>query len=129
MRGSDLMLASLGGGIGSLVRWWVGLAVGRCYGGTFPLATFLLNISGTFLIAFFAVFLDFGWTERFGHPFNTFVLTGVLAGYTTFSAMALETTKLIQRQEASLALMYLFGTIALAFVAAFLGAALASRMV
>ena len=129
MRGSDLMLASLGGGIGSLVRWWVGLAVGRCYGGAFPLATFLLNISGTFLIAFFAVFLDFGWTERFGHPFNTFVLTGVLAGYTTFSAMALETTKLIQRQKASLALMYLFGTIALAFVAAFLGAALASRMI
>ncbi|WP_342348209.1 CrcB family protein [uncultured Nitrospira sp.] len=129
MRGLDLMLASLGGGIGSLARWLVGVAIGKWYGGTFPLATFLLNTSGAFLIAFFAVFLDFGWTERFGHPFNTFVLTGVLAGYTTFSALALDTTKLIHSQKASLALIYLFGTIALAFVAALLGAALASGMV
>ena len=128
MRGSDLILASFGGGIGSLARWLVGLAVGRLYTGTFPLATFLLNVSGVFLIAFLAVFLDFGWTERFGHPFNTFVLTGVLAGYTTFSAMALDTTKLIHRQKVSLALMYLFGTVALAFVAVLLGAVLASRL-
>ncbi|GJL70515.1 MAG: putative fluoride ion transporter CrcB 3 [Nitrospirales bacterium] len=129
MGGADLILASLGGGIGSLVRWLVGVAIGKWYGGTFPLSTFLLNISGAFLIAFFAVFLDFGWAERFGHPFNTFVLTGVLAGYTTFSALALDTTKLIHSQKASLALKYLFGTITLAFIAALLGSALASRMI
>ncbi|WP_443147847.1 fluoride efflux transporter FluC [Nitrospira sp.] len=126
MRGSDLMLASLGGGIGSLARWLVGLAVGRRYRGTFPVATFLLNISGAFLIGFLAVLLDFGWTERFGHPFNTFILTGFLAGYTTFSAMVLDMSKLHHAQQTSLALMYMVGTVVLAFLAAFFGAALAS---
>ena len=96
------------------------------YHGTFPLATFLLNISGAFFIAFLSVLLDFGWTERFGHPFNTFVLTGFLAGYTTFSAMMLDIAKLHQGQQTALALVYMVGTVGLAFLAALFGAAVAS---
>ncbi|MFZ1747121.1 MAG: CrcB family protein [Nitrospirales bacterium] len=128
MSGLDLILVSLGGGINSLARWvaWGGRRkmVRRDISSRY----FPTQNLGSVFYRFFAVFLDFDWTERFGHPFNTFVLTGVLAGYTTFSAMALDTTKLIQGQKTFLALMYLFGTIALAFVAAFFGAALASRM-
>jgi len=42
------MLVGLGGGLGSLLRWWVGRMVGERYHGNFPLGTFLINVSGAF---------------------------------------------------------------------------------
>jgi len=125
MSGSDLILAFLGGGIGSLARWLIGLVVGKRYHGTFPLATFTVNISGAFLIGFLTVLFLFDWKQRFGHPVNTIVLTGILGGYTTFSSMELDTSKLIRAQKPRLALGYLFGTAALGLMAALLGGALA----
>ena len=96
-------MAFLGGGIGSIARWLLGLVVGKRYHGSFPLATFLINISGAFLIGFLTVLFIFDWKERFGHPVNTFVLTGILGGYTTFSSLELDTTKLINGQKPRLA--------------------------
>ena len=90
------------------------------------LATFLVNISGAFLIGFLTVFLVFDWKERFGHPVNAFILTGILGGYTTFSSMELDTAKLVNQQNRRLALLYSLGSVASGLVAALLGAALAS---
>ena len=44
----DFMLVGLGGGLGSLLRWWIGRLVGERYHGNFPLGTFLINVSGAF---------------------------------------------------------------------------------
>jgi len=125
MSGSDLILAFLGGGIGSTARWLVGLVVGKRYHGSFPLATFLINISGAFLIGFLTVVLVFDYRERFGHPVNTFVLTGILGGYTTFSSMELDISKLIDGKKLRLAMVYQVGTVALGLGAAALGGTLA----
>ncbi len=48
----DILLVGSGGGIGSLLRWWIGRLVGERYHGTFPLSTFIINISGAFVIGF-----------------------------------------------------------------------------
>lgn len=125
---SDLMLAFLGGGSGSLARWLVGLVVGRHYHGAFPLSTFIVNVSGAFLIGFLTVLLEFGWKDRFGDSVNTIVLTGILGGYTTFSSLELETSKLIHGQNSHLALVYLVGSFAAGLVAAFFGGSLASHL-
>lgn len=125
MNVSDLFLVFLGGGIGSLARWLIGLVVGKRYHGSFPLATFLINISGAFLIGFLTVLLDFDWKERFGHPVNTIVLTGILGGYTTFSSLELDTAKLINGQNPRVALVYIGSSVALGLLSAFLGGALA----
>lgn len=128
MSGLDFVLAFLGGGIGSLARWLMGLVVGKCYHGPFPLGTFLINVLGAFLIGFLTVFFSFEWTERFGHLVNTIFLTGILGGFTTFSAMKLDTSKLLHDQKVSLALVYLLCTVACGLIVAILGGALAWRL-
>lgn len=57
MTAIDVMWVGLGGGIGSLLRWWIGLGVGKAYKGNLPLATFLINISGAFIIGYLSVLL------------------------------------------------------------------------
>ena len=52
MKPLDVMWVGLGGGLGSVLRWWVGRVVGERYHGDFPLGTFLINISGAFLIGY-----------------------------------------------------------------------------
>ena len=46
MTALDVFWVGLGGGLGSLLRWWIGLRVGQFYKGSFPLGTFLINVSG-----------------------------------------------------------------------------------
>jgi CrcB protein len=89
MRPLDVMWVNLGGGDGSLVRWWIGKVVGEHDRGDFPPGTFLINISGAFVIAYLSVLFKVDWQDRYGTPLNTGVLTGVLGGYTTFSSMQL----------------------------------------
>ncbi|WP_228411814.1 CrcB family protein [Entomomonas moraniae] len=52
----DVLWVGIGGGIGSLLRWWIGVLVAKKYHHPFPLATFLINISGAFIIAYLSVF-------------------------------------------------------------------------
>ena len=111
-----------------MARWLIGLAVGKRWKGVFPLGNLLINVSGAFLIGFLTVLFDFEWNERFGHPLNAFVLTGILGGYTTYSSMELDTGHLLEENRARLAAVYLFGTVGLALAAAFLGGTLAALL-
>jgi fluoride exporter len=123
----DVMWVGLGGGLGSMLRWWVGLVVGQRYRGNFPLGTFLLNVSGTFLIGYLSVLFGVDWHDRYGHGMvlNAFVLTGVLGGYTTFSTMQLDAVKLAGKSRGGLAASYLLVSVAAGLLAGELGAALA----
>ena len=51
----DLMLVGLDGGLGSLLRWWIGRLIGERYHGLFPLGTFSINVSGSFLMGLLSV--------------------------------------------------------------------------
>jgi len=125
MSGHELILVFVGGGVGSLARWLIGLAVGKRYDGSFPLGTFLVNISGSFLIGFLTVLFSFNWRNRFGDPINILVITGVLGGYTTFSSLELDLSTVVHRGETRLAQIYLLSSIVIGLLAAYLGGALA----
>jgi CrcB protein len=127
MRPIDVLLVGLGGGLGSVLRWWVGLVVGERYHGKFPLGTFLINVSGTFLIGYLTVLFGVDWHDRYGHEMvlNAFVLTGVLGGYTTFSTMQLDAANLAGKRHGVLAASYLFSSVLAGLLTGELGAVLA----
>ena|SRR6516162_3494481 len=72
------MWVGLGGGLGSLLRSWVGRMVGERYRGHFPLGTFLINISGSFVIGYLSVLFMVDWRDRYGSALNSLWLTGLL---------------------------------------------------
>jgi CrcB protein len=127
MKPMDIVWVGFGGGLGSVLRWWIGLMVGERYHGNFPLGTFLINVSGTFLIGYLSVLFGVDWHNRYGHGMvlNAFVLTGVLGGYTTFSSMQLDAAKLSAKERGGLAASYLLLSVAAGLLAGGLGAALA----
>lgn len=127
MKPLDVILVGLGGGFGSVLRWWIGRVVGERYKGNFPLGTFLINVTGSLLIGYLSVLFGVDWHNRYGHGMvlNAFVITGVLGGYTTFSSMQLDAAKLAAKQDARLAVFYLLLSVAAGLLAALAGAALA----
>jgi CrcB protein len=127
MKPLDLMWVWLGGGLGSVLRWWIGRVVAERHTGDFPLGTFLINISGSFVIGYLSVLFNVDWHNRYGHGMvlNAFVLTGVLGGYTTFSTMQLDAVKLAGKKRGHFAAFYLLLSIGVGLMAASLGAALA----
>ncbi|MFH5925343.1 fluoride efflux transporter CrcB [Roseomonas xinghualingensis] len=120
-----MIFVGLGGGTGSVLRWWVGKIVGERNHGSFPLGTFLINVSGAFLIGYLSVLFSVDWRDRFGTALNAGVLTGFLGGYTTFSSMQLDAEKLTSQGRSQYAIGYLLGSVAAGLVAAALGASLA----
>ena len=94
-------LVFVGGAMGSVIRWLVGLGVGEHHkGSTFPLGTLLINVSGAFVMGFLSTLFYVDWKDRHGSQLTAFVLTGVLGGYTTFSSYQLDTANLYNRREA-----------------------------
>jgi CrcB protein len=120
----DVMWVGLGGGFGSLLRWWIGYLVGEHYHRDFPLATFLINVTGAFVIGYLSVLFFVDWRDRYGTALNAGVLTGVLGGYTTFSSMQLDAARLAERGLSGLAAFYLALSTISGLIAAALGAAL-----
>jgi CrcB protein len=124
------MWVGLGGGLGSVLRWWIGRLIGERYKGHFPLSTFLINISGSLVIGYLSVLFNVDWDNRYGHGVvvNALVITGVLGGYTTFSSMQLDAARLSAKQHAGLAAFYLLLSVAAGLLAALAGAAVAGAL-
>jgi CrcB protein len=100
----------------------VGIGAGERYKGTFPLGTFLINVSGAFLMGFLSTLFKVDWRDRYGSNLAAFVLTGVLGGYTTFSSYQLDTANLYNKRTRGLATFYWIGSVAAGLIAAALGA-------
>ena len=114
-----LALVFAGGAGGSAIRWLVGLSVGGVYRS--PLGTFLINVSGAFVMGFLSTLFNVDWKDRYGSNLTAFVLTGVLGGYTTFSSYQLDTANLYNKGGRGLA-FYWIGSVAAGLIAAALGA-------
>ncbi len=114
-----------GAGFGGLARYTLGTWIMARYGGRFPMGTFLINISGAFLIGLIMTL----FTERFQpHPnWRLFLVVGVLGGYTTFSSFEYETLQTVRDGERWMSLLYVTGSVLLGYVAVWLGAALGAR--
>src|ERR1700730_12185764 len=87
----------LGGGVGSLARFVVGSAIMSRFAGRFPLGTFIINVTGSFLIGVLMTL----FTERLQpHPnWRLFLVVGILGGYTTFSSFEYETYEAVRGGE------------------------------
>ena len=119
---STLLLVFAGGAAGSVLRWWAGVALGYRDQGQFPLATFLINVSGAFLIGALSTRFSVEWYHRHDSDLATLILTGFLGGYTTFSSYQMEAVTLYKEQAYRLASLYWFGSVFAGLVAAALGA-------
>ena len=116
-----LALVFIGGAGGSAIRWLVGIGAGERYKGTFPLGTFLINVSGAFLTGFLSTLFNVDWKDRHGSNLTALVLTGVLGGYTTFSSYQLDAANLYSKGARGL-VFYWIGSVAVGLIAAYLGA-------
>lgn len=115
---STLSLVALGGAIGASLRWLTGVAILRALGPTdFPLAIITVNVIGSFLMGFFVV----AAAHRGLTHLSPFVMTGLLGGFTTFSAFSLETMTMIERGQVGQAGLYILLSVGLSVGALALG--------
>ena len=114
-----------GAGLGGLARYALGTWIMTRSGGRFPLGTFLINISGSFLIGLLMTIL----TERIQpHPnWRLFLVVGCLGGYTTFSSFEYETLQAVRDGARWMGLLYIAGSVMFGYAAVWLGAVLAAR--
>jgi CrcB protein len=117
----NLLLVALGGAIGSAARYLVGAFVGNYFGPDFPWGTFIVNVSGSFLIGVVLSFVGGGLLPAGARPF---IAVGVLGGYTTFSTYTHETLQLIQDGELGAAAFNTLGQVVAGLIAVYLGVVL-----
>ncbi len=118
----NLLLIMLGGALGSLARYGVGLGVAQLFGSTFPLGTVLINISGSFVLG---VLISLDGPMAISSGTRLFLATGFCGAYTTFSTFSLETLNLMEKGSYGLALVYLLGNLVGGLMAAWAGFVLA----
>ncbi|MGD1884744.1 MAG: fluoride efflux transporter CrcB [Paracoccaceae bacterium] len=115
---STLSLVALGGAIGAGFRYLVGVGVMRLLGPTdFPLAIIAVNVIGSFLMGVFVIVA----AHRGLTHLSPFVMTGLLGGFTTFSAFSLETITLFERGLVSAAMLYVALSVGLSIAGLALG--------
>lgn len=112
----------LGAGIGGALRHGVNNAAARWLGYGFPFGTLIVNLVGSLLMGALAGY----FMLRTGVPqnFRLFLTTGILGGFTTFSAFSLDAALLIERHQYSLAAAYVGGSVFVGLAALFAGMAL-----
>ncbi len=118
---ASFLQVALGGAIGAMLRFGTGLMVERASGYGFPLATLLVNISGSFLMGLFVVWSLY---RGAGH-LNPLVMTGLLGGFTTFSAFSLEAFTLFERGQPLAAAGYVALSVTASIAALVLGVMMA----
>ena len=119
---STLSLVALGGAIGASLRWLTGVLMLRVLGPSdFPLAILTVNVIGSFLMGVFVV----AAAQKGLTHLSPFVMTGLLGGFTTFSAFSLETMTLIERGQIASASLYILLSVGLSVGALALGLILA----
>lgn len=106
------LLVMLGGALGAALRYGLGTWVQGLSGPGFPWSTFLINLSGSFLIG---LVLRLSLDGALSPEWRLFLTVGVLGGYTTFSTFSWETLTLVQQGEWAKAFLYVAGSVVLGF--------------
>ena len=109
----------LGGGLGAALRYGLNIGVPRVMGAQFPWATFFINVSGSFVMGLISAW--FLLRPGFALEWRLFLTTGILGGFTTFSAFSLDFAQLYERGDAGQAFAYATASVVLAILACFAG--------
>lgn len=121
-----VLQVALGGAVGATLRYLAGLAIVRAVGHTgFPVAILSVNILGSFLMGVFVVVA----AHRGLTHLSPLVMTGVLGGFTTFSAFSLEAVTLYERGDLGQAALYVGASVVLSILGLMAGLWLARGIV
>jgi CrcB protein len=112
------LIVFLGGGIGAAIRHGVNLGIARLLGTGFPYATLLINVTGSVIMGLVAAY--FAFKGDASQSWRLFLTTGILGGFTTFSAFSLDTAVLWERGDVLGAALYVLGSVILSILALFL---------
>ena len=115
----NFLIVFLGGGIGSMLRHAVNVLTARAFGTGFPYGTLTVNITGSIVMGLLAGY--FAFKGEATQSWRLFMMTGVLGGYTTFSAFSLDAIALYERGEVGMALGYVAASGALSIFGLFAG--------
>src|ERR1700712_2400697 len=122
----NYLLVFIGGGVGSSLRHLINVVSIRSLGTAFPYGTFIINVTGSTVMGLIAGYLAF--KGEAAQSWRLFLMTGILGGYTTFSAFSLDAALLYERGEIALALFYVLGSVVLSLVGLFAGLALVRHL-
>lgn len=114
---TTLLQVALGGAIGASARYLTGVLTVRIFGHGFPWGTITVNILGSFLMGVLVVVL----ARKGGNEYSPLLMTGMLGGFTTFSAFSLDTLTLFERGQVGMAGAYVAGSVLLSLLAIVLG--------
>ena len=115
------LIVFAGGGLGAVIRHLVNQGITRLVGFEFPWGVMLINISGSFIMGLAAAFFAFKADASWSQPIRLFMTTGILGGYTTFSAFSLDVALLWERGEPIQTLLYVLGSVLLSVLGLFAG--------
>jgi fluoride exporter len=124
MHSYGYLIVFLGAGIGGALRHGVN-RIALTVGPSFPWGTLAVNVTGCLFMGMIAGW--FAFRGEASQSMRLFLTTGVLGGYTTFSAFALDAALLWERGEALAAAGYVFGSVAISLVAVFVGLSVMRR--
>jgi CrcB protein len=113
------LLAGLGGGLGSMARYYVQRWFANYHPTQFPWGTFAVNIAGCLLIGIFWGLSIKGFDQN--ENWKVFLMTGICGGFTTFSAFTMEGIGLIREQKMGLFIAYIGASVILGLLASFAG--------
>lgn len=123
---NNMLLVAVGGAIGSVCRYLVGLWALRLWGPAFPWGTLAVNVVGSFAIGFLAEMI----VRRFGASpeMRLLIVTGFLGGFTTFSAFSLDVVSLLEKGATMVGVTYIVASVVISLAAVFAGLALGRAM-
>jgi CrcB protein len=114
-----LFYAAAGGAIGTAARHLVNVGFGRWLAAGFPWSTLFVNVVGSFLMG--ALIEAFALKFKGSLELRTFLATGILGGFTTFSAFSMDFAHLAQRHEVAAAVTYVVASVVLSIAALYAG--------
>jgi fluoride exporter len=120
------VMVGVGGGLGSIVRFWLGSYIAGRMGTRFPYGTFVINVTGSFLIGLILALLTA--KTHWSMNWRYLIAIGFLGGYTTFSSFEYETLRAIRDGQIGVGLLYVALSVCLGFIAVW-GGVMAGRAI